>query len=170
MRSPPSMVPFSRDVKFLTTLPGARDRRYGEDLRAALKHLCAGISHGFLAVNPPSTRQGVTMTEQVSEQSIFLHAAGLPSSVDRAAYLDEVCRGNAALRTELDALLAANDRLGGLSPTTGHDRADDSAAEAPQAVLGSVDVGAVVSGRYKLIEPIDDARHQQPVSSPSRKR
>jgi transposase len=28
-----------RDVKFLTTLPDARDRRYGEDLRAALKDL-----------------------------------------------------------------------------------------------------------------------------------
>jgi transposase len=28
-----------RDVKFLTTLPDARDRRYGEDLRAALKGL-----------------------------------------------------------------------------------------------------------------------------------
>lgn len=28
-----------RDVKFLTTLPDARDRRYGEDLRAALKEL-----------------------------------------------------------------------------------------------------------------------------------
>jgi transposase len=28
-----------RDVKFLTTLPGAADRRYGEDLRAALKEL-----------------------------------------------------------------------------------------------------------------------------------
>lgn len=28
-----------RDVKFLTTLPDARDRRYGEDLRAALKRL-----------------------------------------------------------------------------------------------------------------------------------
>lgn len=30
-----------RDVKFLTTLPDARDRRYGEDLRAALKELFA---------------------------------------------------------------------------------------------------------------------------------
>src|SRR5439155_20910825 len=28
-----------RDVKFLTTLPDKRDRRYGEDLRAALKDL-----------------------------------------------------------------------------------------------------------------------------------
>jgi transposase len=28
-----------RDIKFLTTLPDARDRRYGEDLRAAVKDL-----------------------------------------------------------------------------------------------------------------------------------
>jgi transposase len=34
-----------RDVKFLTTLPDARDRRYGEDLRAALKDLFE-VFHG----------------------------------------------------------------------------------------------------------------------------
>src|SRR5918911_4586003 len=33
------MVHLIRDVKFLPTLPDARDRRYGEDLRLALKEL-----------------------------------------------------------------------------------------------------------------------------------
>jgi len=110
------------------------------------------------------------MTGRASEQSIFLHAIGLASSAERAAYLDEVCRDNSALRAELDALLAANDRLGGLSPTTGQEAAGDSAIEARGSMPVSDDVGTVLSGRYKLIEPIDDARHQQPVSSPSRKR
>ncbi len=32
-----------RDVKFLTTLPDARDRRYGADVRAALKELVEGF-------------------------------------------------------------------------------------------------------------------------------
>jgi serine/threonine protein kinase/tetratricopeptide (TPR) repeat protein len=99
------------------------------------------------------------MTEQASEQSIFLHAIGLPSSGDRAAFLDVACRDNPALRKELDALLSAHDRLGGLSPTTGHDSAGDSAAEGAELVRGSgsqEDIGAVVSGRYKLLEQIGE--------------
>ena len=59
------------------------------------------------------------MAEQATEQSIFLHAIGLPSPADRATYLDEVCRDDAGLRAELDALLAAHDRLGGGPPLTG---------------------------------------------------
>jgi transposase len=38
-----------RDVKFLTTLPDDRDRRYGEDLRAALKDLF-GVFHQHAAL------------------------------------------------------------------------------------------------------------------------
>jgi serine/threonine protein kinase len=56
------------------------------------------------------------MTQQPSEQTIFLHAIGLPAAADRAAYLDEVCRDNPRLRAELDALLAAHHRLGGGRP------------------------------------------------------
>jgi tetratricopeptide (TPR) repeat protein len=97
---------------------------------------------------------------QASEQSIFLHAIGLPSPVDRAAYLDEVCRDNPALRKELDALLAAHERLdGGLSPTTAHGRASDSAVERARALpegAACEEVGAVVSGRYKLLEQIGE--------------
>jgi tetratricopeptide (TPR) repeat protein len=99
------------------------------------------------------------MTEQASEQSIFLHAIGLPSPAERAAYLDDACRDNTALRKELDALLSAHDRLGGLSPTTCHDRASDSAADGAVSLSDGETVehaGTVISGRYKLVEQIGE--------------
>jgi hypothetical protein len=54
------------------------------------------------------------MPEPASEQSIFLNALALPTAAERAAYLDEACRNNAGLRADLDALLAAHERLGGV--------------------------------------------------------
>jgi serine/threonine protein kinase/tetratricopeptide (TPR) repeat protein len=92
------------------------------------------------------------MSEPSSEQSIFLHAIGLPSP-ERAAYLDDACRDNPALRAELDALLAAHDRLGGGgSPTTGPEPADGTPAGAKMCEA----VGAVLSDRYKLLEQIGE--------------
>ena len=92
------------------------------------------------------------MSEPASEQSLFLHALGLPTRADRAAYLDEVCRDNPGLRAELDALLTAHDRLGGGLPrTTGQ----EPAGPAPGGGAGD-DVGAVLSGRYKLVEQIGE--------------
>ncbi|MGC1257587.1 MAG: IS66 family transposase [Candidatus Acidiferrales bacterium] len=43
-----------RDIKFLTTLPDARDRRYGEKLREAVKELFAGI-HEQETLEPESS-------------------------------------------------------------------------------------------------------------------
>ena len=47
------------------------------------------------------------MVERDSEQSIFLTRDGIAAPADRAAYLDEACGDDPALRAELDALLAA---------------------------------------------------------------
>jgi eukaryotic-like serine/threonine-protein kinase len=88
------------------------------------------------------------MTEQASEQSIFLHAIGLASPASRAAYLDEICRDNPMLRSEIDALLAAHDRLGSDS---GQKPADNT-----KSSPGAEHIGAVVSGRYKLLEVIGE--------------
>jgi WD40 repeat protein/serine/threonine protein kinase len=99
------------------------------------------------------------MPPQASEQSIFLHAIGLPSPADRAAYLDEVCRDRPEVRAEIDALLAAHDLLGGgPSPTTGQEPAGRAAAEAREdgAASDGEDVGTVLSGRFKLVEEIGD--------------
>jgi len=99
------------------------------------------------------------MTEPVPEQAIFLHAIGLPSPADRAAYLDEVCRDNPGMRAELDALLAAHDRLGGQSPaTSGPEPAGNPRAESTEAFPGAQAgvVGEVLAGRYKLLEPIGE--------------
>jgi tetratricopeptide (TPR) repeat protein/serine/threonine protein kinase len=88
------------------------------------------------------------MPELPSEQSIFLHAIGLPSPADRAAYLDEVCRDNPGRRAELEAILAAHDRLGGGLPLTG--------LEAAAEPSGPEQPGAVLAGRYKLVEEIGE--------------
>jgi transposase len=54
-----------RDVKFLTTLPDARDRQYGEGLRQALKHLFAvfhqreGLPTGVFQARLQAARQRV---------------------------------------------------------------------------------------------------------------
>src|SRR5262245_48310492 len=87
------------------------------------------------------------MAERPSEQSIFLHAISLPSPAERAAYLDEVCRENADLRAELDALLAAHDRLGDGCPS------QETASLTP--VAGAT-LGTILAGRYRLLQPLGE--------------
>jgi serine/threonine protein kinase len=90
------------------------------------------------------------MAENASEQSIFLHAVGLASSADRAAYLEDICRDNPRLRLEIDALLAAHDRLGADPPPSG-----------PGGFLRTIDepnterAGTVI-GPYKLLQQIGE--------------
>jgi serine/threonine protein kinase/tetratricopeptide (TPR) repeat protein len=89
------------------------------------------------------------MAEQYLEQSIFLQAIGFTAPADRAAYLDEACRGNPGLRAELDALLAAHDRLRGAPPPEIH-------PAATQAVTPETEAAGSAIGPYKLIEPIGE--------------
>jgi hypothetical protein len=51
------------------------------------------------------------MDQQLSERSIFEPAIDKASSQERAAFLEEACGDNEALRREVDALLAVHDRL-----------------------------------------------------------
>src|SRR4051812_17789352 len=95
---------------------------------------------------------------QPSEQSIFLHAIGLPSPADRAAYLDEACRDNPTLRHEVNALLSAHDRLGEPSPTTDH-HVGPAPVMAPESLPDTeadAHAGMVISGKYKLLEQIGE--------------
>jgi eukaryotic-like serine/threonine-protein kinase len=89
------------------------------------------------------------MAEKPSEQSIFLHAVGLASAGDRAAYLEDVCRDHPRLRLELDGLLAAHDRLGADPPPSGPGlprTIDEPVTEHPGTIIGS----------YKLIEQVGE--------------
>jgi WD40 repeat protein/tetratricopeptide (TPR) repeat protein len=106
-------------------------------------------------------------------KSVFGRALERSDPAARAAYLAEVCGGNAALRAEVDALLAAHDRAGGF---LGHAPAPDDGtgvfasgapataafgaapAAAPTADYAATDehAGAVIAGRYTLVEPIGE--------------
>ncbi|HKB36367.1 MAG TPA: hypothetical protein VKD72_07935, partial [Gemmataceae bacterium] len=56
------------------------------------------------------------MDQGFSERSIFEAAIEMGSAEERAAYLDRACRGNEGLRKEVEALLAAHERLGSFAP------------------------------------------------------
>src|SRR5262249_13017335 len=98
------------------------------------------------------------MNAPSAEQSIFLHAIGLPSTAERAAYLDEACRDRPGMRAQLDALLAAHDPPGGgLPPPTGQGPAGAApAGPTGLAPAGGEDAGSEIAGRYKLVEQIGE--------------
>src|SRR5204863_10083687 len=92
-----------------------------------------------------------TMAEQpTSERSIFLTATEKSAGAERAAYLDEVCAGDAQLRSDVEALIAAHDRLPS-SPG-----ADGSGRLAGPILLT---LPATVIDRYKLLEAIGEGAH-----------
>jgi WD40 repeat protein/serine/threonine protein kinase len=85
------------------------------------------------------------MTEQsLSERSIFEAAIEKGSPEERAAYLDQVCGSNKGLRKEVEALLAAHDRLANVRLVATVDEPRPS--EAPGTVIGP----------YKLLQQIGE--------------
>jgi serine/threonine protein kinase/tetratricopeptide (TPR) repeat protein len=85
------------------------------------------------------------MSDQASsEKSIFEAAIDKASSEERAAYLDQACGSNTVLRQEVEALLAAHDRLGSFHPAATVD--EPPLAEKPGTVIGP----------YKLMEQIGE--------------
>jgi hypothetical protein len=55
------------------------------------------------------------MTEPtLPEESIFAQALDIPSAEERAAFLDQACENNPALRNEIEALLRAHKHSGDL--------------------------------------------------------
>src|SRR5262245_22547770 len=111
------------------------------------------------------------MAAMKNARDIFLDALER-APVDRAVYLDEACGGAAALRQRVEALLRANDDPGAFLSEV-KPGASDAGREPPAAPGATVDsapgqpetqdhgdptarVGAVLAGRYKLVEAIGE--------------
>jgi formylglycine-generating enzyme required for sulfatase activity len=84
-------------------------------------------------------------------ESVFAAAVVLETLEERAAYLDQACAGDPALRERIDALLRAHDGVVDLL-----DRLVPAGQEQTAAYLPSEQPGTVVAGRYKLLEEIGE--------------
>ncbi len=92
----------------------------------------------------------MTDTADLTE-SIFAATVALANAEERAAYIDQVCSGDAALRAHVEALLRAHDRAGHLL-----DRPVPGGPERTAAYIPNARSGAVIAGRYKLLEAIGE--------------
>jgi tetratricopeptide (TPR) repeat protein len=84
-------------------------------------------------------------------ESVFASAVALASAAERAAYLDQACAGDAALRDHVEALLRAHERAGHLL-----DRPAPGLPTQTAAYLPGAQPGVVIAGRYKLLEEIGE--------------
>src|SRR5947208_832211 len=84
------------------------------------------------------------------EEPIFGQALEIESAEERAAYLDRACGADQALRSEVEALLRASGRQGGLI-----DLAELGAA-GPDGPPAAERPGTLIAGRYKLLEAINE--------------
>lgn len=84
-------------------------------------------------------------------QALFLAALESSDSAARRAFLDRECKGDDALRQRVEALLGAHDATAGFG-----DAPSDSAFSATIDSPMTIHPGAIVSGRYKLIEAIGE--------------
>ena len=85
---------------------------------------------------------------------VFLRVVEIPRAPDRLKYLDEACGADAALRAQVESLLAASERAGGFleSPAPG---LESVPAPLPAATRAGEGPGTVI-GRYKLLEQIGE--------------
>ena len=80
---------------------------------------------------------------------IFLEALDIRSPDDRLAFLDRACTGNAALRAQVESLLAASDQAGSFleSPAPGLNATiNQPISEQPGTIIGP----------YKLLQQIGE--------------
>jgi eukaryotic-like serine/threonine-protein kinase len=87
-------------------------------------------------------------------ESIFAAAVALPSAEERAAYLDQACAGDPALRQQIEGMLKAHEQASHFL-----DRPAPKPEPSPETVgyvPAGEQVGTVIAGRYKLMEQIGE--------------
>src|SRR5262249_59679644 len=89
-------------------------------------------------------------------KSLFLAASDLADPAERAACLDRECGGDAELRARVEALLRANDAAP--LPSAPEATVDSAPGQPETEDHGdpTARVGAVLAGRYKLVEAIGE--------------
>src|SRR5271156_5593329 len=90
----------------------------------------------------------------MTEATIFIAALDKPIEAERTAFLAEACAGDERLRRRVEALLRAH-----AEPDDILDRMGDrlGVTEVTPPSLPDVEpAGAIVAGRYKLLEPIGE--------------
>ena len=91
-----------------------------------------------------------------NEETIFSEAAAIECRDARAAYLEQACGGDAAVRREVDGLLAAHERAAGFMDSPAPVAlATDAATSRPTGGAALEAVGATV-GPYRLLERIGE--------------
>ena len=89
-------------------------------------------------------------------KSLFLAASNLHDSEERAAYLERECGDDAELRARVAALLGANDAAPlPVAPEATVDSADGQ-PETEDYADPTACVGAILAGKYKLVEEIGE--------------
>jgi hypothetical protein len=92
----------------------------------------------------------------MNEESLFVAALEKSTASEREAFLEAACAGDVALRQRVELLLAAHDKtLGILDQTAGPPGwTEITASPAPGDVPAGERAGALVAGRYRLLEVI----------------
>ncbi len=87
---------------------------------------------------------------QIDVRAVFASAQEIESPAERSAYLDQACGGDAALRAEVESLLAAHKQAGSFMQGTAAWSTPTSAMEPSSEQAGTV------IGPYKLLQKIGE--------------
>jgi serine/threonine protein kinase len=99
------------------------------------------------------------MTEMSPAEEVFFAALEKATPAERAAYLDEACADNPALRVRVEKLLSAHPRVGGFleSAAAGDVPGKYSVGDkSTHFVAPSAVAATIIAGKYKFLEQIGE--------------